>query len=63
MWVRARTIFCVLSWWVIKSVIAQEGIDGLDGVIDIVRQFSAEIEYSQKNLDKLFSFAYKFIKI
>lgn len=63
MWVRARTIFCVLSWWVIKSVIAQEGIDGLDGVIDIVRQFSAEIEYSQKNLDKLFLFAYKFIKI
>ena len=61
--VRARAIACVLSWWLIKGIIAQENIDNLDGVIDVVRQFSAEIEYSQNNLDKLFSFAYTFIKL
>ena len=63
MWVRTRTIACVLSWWLIKGMIAQEGIESLDGVIDVVRQFSAEVEYSQNNLEKLFAFAYKFIKL
>ncbi len=65
-WVRARTIACVFSWWVIKSVIegercGQESIEEL--TIDVVRAYSAEVEYSQKNLNKLFSFCHKFIKI
>jgi hypothetical protein len=30
---------------------------------DIVRDFSSEVEYSEGNLQKLFSFANKFIKI
>ncbi len=64
--VRARTIFCVLGWWLINSVFIQEqatGIDDFTLLSDVVRAYSAEVEYSQKNLDKLFSFAYKFIKI
>lgn len=66
MWVRARAIACVLSWWIINSVIEQE-FDGendlLTVTVDVVREFSVEVEYSQKNLDKLFDFAYGFINL
>lgn len=64
--VRARAIACVLSWWVINSIIENEkgiSVDLLTLTADIVREFSAEVEYSQKNLDKLFDFSFKFIKI
>ena len=66
MWARAKTIGCVISWWIIQSVLAQEKMaekEELDLLIDIVRAFSAEVEYSQKNLNKLFDFCYDFIKI
>ena len=64
MWVRARTIALIFSWWVVKSIIDLEKTDNLlETTIDAVRSFSAEVEYSQKNLDKLFNFCYKFIKI
>ena len=66
MWVRARTISTVFSWWIIKSIIAKEQVqnkDNFDLIVDIIRAYSTEVEYSQKNLDKLYSFAYKFIKI
>ncbi len=66
MWVRARTIAIVLSWWVVKSIIEQELDDKNDLLtltIDVVREFSLEVEYSQKNLDKLFDFAYRFINV
>lgn len=64
--VRARTIACIISWWVINNVIElekNENQDLLSVVIDVVRAYSAEVEYSQKNLDKLFSLCYKFIKL
>ena len=68
--VRAITIACVCSWWLIKGIMGEElsGGDYSDEqrfavVVDVVRAFSAEVEYSQKNLDKLFNFAEKFIKI
>lgn len=64
--VRARTLAVLFSWWVVKSVIEIEtniNKDLLDFTIDVVRAFSAEVEYSQKNLNKLFSLGYKFIKI
>lgn len=63
--VRARTIFCVLSWLIIQNVIANEQptTDEFELIVDVVRAYSAEIEYSQKNLDKLFNFAYKLIKL
>ena len=63
-WVRARAIACVLSWWIVKSFYQQEK-DGYEFTLmcDIVRAFSSEVEYSQKNLNKLFNFAFKYIKI
>lgn len=66
MWVRARTIACVFSWWIIASIIAAKQTESqnlLELVVDITRAYSSEVEYSQKNLDKLYSFCYKFIKI
>ncbi len=58
--VRARTIACIFSWWIIKSILKTESYNE---IFDIVRAYSSEVEYSQKNLDKLFNFSYKFIKI
>ena len=60
---KIRTVACVFSWWVINSIYLQEvGTNNhFDTICDIVRAFSAEVEYSQKNLTKLFNFAYKFI--
>ncbi len=66
MWVRARTIACVVSWGIINNIVSQKLIDKqnlLDVIIDTVRTYSTEVEYSQKNLNKLFSLCYKFIKI
>jgi len=66
MWVRARAIGCVFAWLVIQGVLKTENqntsID-FNAVVDVVRAYSAEVEYSEKNLDKLFSFAYDFIKL
>ncbi len=59
LWVRARAVACVISWWIVLNVIIQNQGD----IFDTVRAYSTEVEYSQKNLDKLFNFAYKFIKI
>ncbi len=66
--VRARAIACVFGWWIINGVLAQELIykrasEEFDLIIDVIRAYSAEAEYSQGNLDKLNSFTNKFIKI
>ncbi len=64
--VRARTIACVLGWWLIESIFEQEREkkdEDFNLLVDVIREYSAEVEYSQKNIDKLFSLAYKFIKI
>ena len=60
---RARAIFCVISWWIINAVYQCEREKEVDFelICDIVREFSCEVEYSQKNLIKAFAFAYKFI--
>lgn len=66
LWVRARTIACVLAWWIIKSVIAQSNLknqDLLSVVVEAVRAYSTEVEYSMKNLKKLYELSYRFIKI
>ncbi len=66
MWVRARTIACVISWWIVKNIIESETGENepnFELIVDIIRDFSTEVEYSQDNLDKLYDFAYKFIKI
>lgn len=63
--VRARTLACIFSWLIIKSIIETEkGKEyNFEDIVDVVRAYSSEIEYSQKNLDKLFNFANKFIKL
>ena len=66
MWVRARAIACIYSWLVIKSIIDNERAEQKDLfelVVDVVREYSLEVEYSQKNLNKLFLVCYKFIEI
>ena len=66
MWVRARTVAVIFSWWVIKSIIKKEREKEKDLfllAVDIVRAYSAETEYSKKNLSRLFSLCYKFINI
>lgn len=67
---RYRAVACVFAWFVVKAIIDAEltDCDDLSGenfalIVDIVRAYSAEVEYSQKNLDKFFSFADKFVKI
>ena len=62
---RAIVLACVFAWWVINSVCKTEGaLNGdFETVCDIVREYSAEVEYSQENLIKLFNFANRFIKI
>lgn len=65
-WVRARALGCLYSWWLIKSIIQEEEKGGrvtFDLVVDVVREYSTEVEYSQENLDKLFNVCYKFIKL
>ena len=64
-----RAVGMVVSWWLIKSIwevenaIKTADYSEFDILFDIVREYSAEVEYSQKNLDKLFNFASKLIKI
>lgn len=66
MQVRGITIGLIFSWWVVEVIILQElpqSQNEFSTVVDVVRAFSSEVEYSQNNLNKLFSFASKFIEI
>lgn len=66
LWVRARTIMVIVSWWLIKAIFDVEkggANDHLEVLCDVVREYSAEVEYSQENAEKLYNFAYKFIKL
>lgn len=63
MWAMAIALSCAISWLIIQSIIESEHAYDFESVVDVVRAYSAEIEYSQKNLDRLFLLAYKFIKI
>lgn len=63
MWAMAIALSCAISWLIIQSIIQFESAYDFEGVVDVIRAYSAEIEYSQKNLDRLFLVAYKLIKI
>ena len=69
LWVRARTVACVLSWWLIAALWEAERKEGnapqteFETLCDIVRAYSADVEYSQKNLNKLYRFARTFINL
>ncbi|MBO7344656.1 MAG: flagellin lysine-N-methylase [Clostridia bacterium] len=56
---RERTIAIICTWLIIKSIFENEytNKDEFILICDIVRAYSAEVEYSQKNLNKLFRFA------
>ncbi len=56
---RIRACSLIFSWWIIKSIFQNEIAinDEFELICDIVRAYSAEVEYSQKNLNKLFNFA------
>ena len=61
---QARTIAVILSLWIINSILGSEkgSKDDFNLLCDIVRAYSSEVEYSEKNLISLYDFAYKFIK-
>ena len=58
-WVRARLISIILFWWLVLGITTNTQTD----IYDVVREFSTEIEYSQKNLNKVYKFAYELISI
>ena len=57
----ATTIVFVYCWFIIQNLYQAESND-IALLFDIVREFSSEVEYSTKNLSKLFDFACKLIK-
>ena len=63
--VRSRAVACVITWWIIKNIAKKEtnGKQDFSVLIDVVRAYSTEVEYSEKNLNKLFNYAYKFISL
>jgi hypothetical protein len=66
MWVRAITLSLIASWWIIQSIFEQERLkkqDECNLIFDIVRAYSAEVEYSENNLEKLFTSCYRFINV
>ncbi len=54
----------ILSWLVIQNVYGLEVVinEEFTTLVDVVREFSAEVEYCPQNLTKLFNFTSKFIK-
>lgn len=63
--VRNRVLSCIISWFIINGIFEMENQkqDVFALVCDVVRAYSAEVEYSQKNLEKLFELSSKFIKL
>lgn len=60
----AITILLVYLWLIIEKIFKEEVLAGSEFIIlcDTVREFSAEVEYSEKNTKKLFNFACKLLK-
>ena len=48
--IAGRVLLTVQGYRLIAAMFAQAGADGIDTLVDIARQFSAEIEYSEENL-------------
>ena len=63
--VRNRVLSCIISWFIINGIFEMENQnqDEFALICDVVRAYSAEVEYSQKNLEKLFELSSKFIKL
>ena len=54
----------ILSWFIIQNIYSVELIKNEEfaTIVDVVREFSAEVEYCPQNTKKLFKFTSKFIK-
>ena len=65
LWVRARTLALIFAWFIIENLAKKSDRqkDDFYNICNIVREFSTEVEYSTKNTNKLFKFAYGFIEI
>lgn len=61
---QAVTVAIIISWFVIQNVYYAEATNEneFSVLVDVVREFSAEVEYCPQNVTKLFNFANKFIK-
>ena len=57
---QARVVGCVICWFMVQNLFAQNPTD-FEGLVQVVRAFSCEVEYSQKNINKLFNYAKKCI--
>ena len=42
-------LYCVLIWRIIRALVALEGFS-MEGIVEICREYSAEIEYSDENI-------------
>jgi lysine-N-methylase len=61
---RAITLAIIVCWWVVKSIYdSEKSVDDFSLVCDVVRSFSCEVEYSNENLNRLFAYFEKYIKI
>jgi lysine-N-methylase len=59
---RARVVALIISWWIIQTLLIKEdSTKPFDLLCDVVRSFSSEVEYSEKNLNQLFSICHKLI--
>lgn len=61
---QARTIAVIFALWIINSIFNSEKIcnDDFNLLCDIVRAYSTEVEYSEKNLSSLYDYAFTFIE-
>ena len=48
-----RLSFCILSYKIIKSLCLSNATPTIELFLDIARQYSSEIEYSEENIDRL----------
>ena len=59
---RARVVALAISWWIIQTLLIKEdGTKPFELLCDLVKAFSSEVEYSDKNLNQLFSVCYQLI--
>ncbi len=55
---KERICFCVMSVNIIRRIFMRDSIRNLENLLEIVRMYSAEIEYSQGNTQKLIEYFY-----
>ena len=59
---RAHTVATVISWWLVNTL-SHHGTPDISTLIDTVRAYSSEIEYSDANLTRLYSLATRYVNV